>query len=154
MFVVALTGVYIDTLTDVECLVRVFLLQAGSLNKLVSLDSLSFEPKSVFLFLHTPSHGPHLHTVHVWVGTEVSHFALQSAYQHTMRLVQHVPGRPLITKEVSTPLYIYIYTMYTFYIHYHLFCLTQYTFLYFCLLSLNTLSFSSKAMSQLVFCLL
>ncbi len=91
-------------------------LQAGSLNKIFSMDTLTFEPKSVFLFLHTPSHGPHLHTVHVWVGAGVSHFAVQSAYQHAMRLVQHTPGRPIITKEVRT----YTKSIYFFLIGYRL----------------------------------
>ena len=78
-------------------------MQAGSLTRLNSLDSLTFDPKGVFLFLHTPSHGPHLHHVYVWVGAGVSHFAKQSAYQHCMRLVECTPGRPLVHKEVGPP---------------------------------------------------
>lgn len=77
-----------------------FILQAGSLQKLVSLDSVSFGEKEVYIFLYMAPHGPLLYHVFLWVGKSVNDFALHSAYQHSQNLVNTLPGLPVVHKEV------------------------------------------------------
>ena len=46
-------------------------------------------------------HGPLFHHVFLWLGGGVSEFAMHSAYQHCQSLLQCLPGRPQLHREVS-----------------------------------------------------
>ena len=78
----------------------ILLSQAGSLQKLDSLDSVHFEQNEIYIFLYVTAQGPLLHHVFIWVGRNVNEFALHSAYQHCENLVNTLPGRPVVHKEV------------------------------------------------------
>lgn len=85
------------------------ILQAGYI---CPVRAATFAARDVYIFHIVAWHGPLLHHVYQWIGSEAGEPLVHAAYENCQMLAQCLPGRPVMYREVNYDvmrMYIFFY---------------------------------------------